>query len=96
MEGLLELNLVSTGFKAFAMLLIVLAVLMLVLFLLKRFSILRRESKGELPIKVLSSMPLSAKDRIEVVEISGEKIVLGVSPGGIKFLTKIKGLSDEQ
>lgn len=89
MDGLLDINLITTGMKTLAMLLIVLAVLIGVLFLLKKLSVFKQESKGEVPIKILSSMPLSTKDRIEVVEISGEKIVLAVSPGGINFLTKI-------
>lgn len=89
MEGFLGINLVTTGLKTLAMLLIVLAVLMGIIFLLKKLSVFKHESKGELPIKILSSLSLSTKDRIEVVEISGEKIVLAVSPGGINFLTKI-------
>ena len=89
MQSLLPLDLVSTGMKTFAMLLIVLAILLLVLFLLKKFSVFSRETKGEFPIRILSSLPLSPKDRVEVVDISGQKIVLGVSPSGIRFLTRI-------
>lgn len=89
MEGFVGINLVSTGLKTLAMLLIVLAVLIGVIFLLKKTTVFKRESKGELPIKVLTSLSLSTKDRIEVIEISGEKIVIAVSPGGINFLTKI-------
>ena len=85
----MELNLVTTGLKTLAMLFIVLAALMTVLFLLKKFSILKRESKGEISIKVLSTMALSAKSRIEIVQISDEKIVLCISPAGINFLTRI-------
>ncbi len=95
MEGFLGINLITTGLKTLAMLLIVLAVLIGILFLLKKFSVFKRESKGEVPIKILSSLSLSTKDRIEVVEISDETIVLAVSPGGIKFLTKIDRCHEE-
>jgi flagellar biosynthetic protein FliO len=94
MEGLLELNLVSTGIKTFAMLFVVLALLVAVLYFLKRFSIQAKETQGGVSIKALSSLSLSTKDRIQVVEIAGEKYVLGISPSGITLITKIIESSD--
>jgi len=44
---------------------------------------------------LLSSLSLTARDRIQVVEISGEKIVLGVSPGGITCITKLGDNAEE-
>jgi flagellar biosynthetic protein FliO len=96
MEGLFELNLVSTGIKTFAMLFVVLALLIIVLYFFKRYSTQGKEIKGDVRIKALSSLSLSTKDRIQVVEISGEKIVLGISPGGITFITKISDKSENQ
>jgi len=93
MNELFELNMVTTGIKTAAMLFIVLGLLLLVLYLMKRFLFLRREAKGDLAIKVISSLHLSAKDRIEVIEISGERIVLGVAPGNINYLTKLSDSS---
>ena len=84
-----EINLVSTGFKAIAMLCLVLGLLIVVLYLMKRFFFLRRKKEGNLFIKILASMALSPKQRIEVIEIMGEKIVLGVTPESIRFLTKL-------
>jgi len=95
MNGAFEVNLLSTGLKTAGMLLIVLALLIGVLFIMKRFSFFQRESRGELPIRVLSTKHLSPKERIEVIEISGEKIVVGISPNNITFLTKLKE-NDEQ
>jgi flagellar biogenesis protein FliO len=46
-------------------------------------------------IKALSSLSLSTKDKLQIVEIEGEKIVIGVSPGGINFITKIKAASQD-
>ena len=89
MDGISEINFISTGLKTAAMLFLVLGFLVLVLYLMKKFMSFRRGVEGDLIIRVLSSLHLSPKERIEVIEISGEKIVLGVTPGHISFLTKI-------
>ena len=95
MDGMFELNLMSTGLKILAMLFIVLGLLVLVLYIMKRFFSFRQGVKGDLFIKVLSSLHLSPKERIEVIEVSGERIVLGITPGNICFLTKLKGSHKE-
>ncbi|MFW6146914.1 MAG: flagellar biosynthetic protein FliO [Thermodesulfobacteriota bacterium] len=84
-----DINLLSAGFKAIAMLCIVLGMVILVLYLMKRFLFSRVATEGNIFMKKLSSMHLSPKQRIEVVEIMGEKIVLGITPGSINFLTKL-------
>ena len=95
MDGMSELNLISTGLRTVAMLSIVLGLLVLVLYLMKRFLFINRGPKGDLLIKILSSLHLSPKERIEVIEISGERIVLGITPGNITFLTKLEDLPGE-
>jgi flagellar biosynthetic protein FliO len=92
MDGMTEVSLLSTGFRAIAMLFIVLGLLILALYLMRRFLFFRRGAKGDLFIRILSSLHLSPKERIEVIEISGEKIVLGITPGNISFLTKLSDL----
>ena len=87
-------ELINTGIKTAAMLFIVLGVLVLLLYVMKRFMSPKGKYKGDLLIKVISSLYLSPKERIEVVEISGERIVLGVSPGNINFLTKLHRRKD--
>jgi flagellar protein FliO/FliZ len=96
MEGIAEINFISTGLKTAAMLFIVLGFLVLVLYLMKKFMTFRRGTDGDLLIRVLSSRHLSPKERIEVIEILGEKIVIGVTPGQISFLTKLdnQGVND--
>ena len=89
MEGVLDLNLVSTGIRTLAMLFLVLGLLVGTLYFLHRFSMRRRLTHGEADIRLLSSLSLSTRDRIQVVEIAGEKIVLGISPGGISCITKL-------
>jgi flagellar biosynthetic protein FliO len=96
MNGIFELNMITTGIKTAAMLFIVLGLLVLVLYLMKRFLFRRKEAKGDLAIKVISSLHLSAKERIEVIEISGERIVLGIAPGNINYLTKLSDSSGKE
>ena len=84
-----ELDLINTGLKTVAMLLIVLGLLVAVLYAMKRFIFAHKKTKGDLFIKILSTLYLSPKERLEVIEISGEKIVLGVTPGSIRFLIKL-------
>jgi len=80
----------GAGFKTFAMLCIVVAVLILVLFLVKRFSYLKNGfGRGQF-IKILSSHHVTPKERIALIDVVGEKIVIGITPGNITFLTKIE------
>jgi flagellar protein FliO/FliZ len=72
------------------MLFLVLGLLMLVLYLVKRFMTARNTVSGEVSLRVVSTLHLSPKERVEVIEISGEKIALGVSPGRINYLTRLK------
>ena len=91
----MELDLINTGLKTMAMLFIVLGFLILVLYLVKKFILPKGKTKGDMLIKVLSTLHLSSKERVEVIEISGEKIVLGVAPGSISFLTKLSDIKQD-
>ena len=91
---MLEMDLISTGIKTIAMLFIVLGFLFLVLILIKKYVSPKTKVKGDLSINVLSSLHISPKDRIEVIEVSGQRIVLGVTPGRINFLTKLQGANE--
>ena len=93
MGELLELNMVSAGVKTVAMLFVVLALLVLTLYIFKRFSNFHNHTTGEISIKTLSTLPLTPKDKLQVVQIEGEKIVVGVSPSGINYITKINPLA---
>jgi len=86
---MVEPELVNTGIKTMAMLFIVLGVLVLVIYIMKKFMSPKGKGKGDLIIKVVSSLYLSPKERVEVIEISGERIVVGITPGNINFLTKL-------
>jgi flagellar biosynthetic protein FliO len=88
-----EMDVINTGIKTIAMLFVVLGFLFLVLVLIKKYLSPKRKVKGDLAINVLSSLHISPKDRIEVIEVSGQRIVLGITPGRINFLTKLDGLT---
>ena len=90
------MDFLSAGIKTMAMLFLVLGLLVFVLYFMKRFMFKGRDSKGNVFIKVVSSLHLSPKERIEVIDVSGERIVLGITPGNINFLTKIGSTRDEE
>lgn len=59
-------------------------------------SIFRRRRGGadaseSFQMKTLSFMPLAPKQRLALIEICNEKILVGVSPGQISYLTTING-----
>jgi flagellar biogenesis protein FliO len=89
-------EIISAGSKAFAMLLVGLGLLIALLYGMKRFSVRRESGKGGVPIKVLSTFHFSPKERIEVVDIDGERIVLGIGQGNIHFLTKLLNRTGEE
>ena len=86
---MIEPELLNTGLKTVAMLFIVLGVLVLVIYIMKKFMSPKGKGKGDLIIKIVSTLYLSPKERVEVIEISGERIVVGITPGNINFLTKL-------
>ena len=90
------MDFLGTGIKTMAMLFLVLGFLVFVLYFMKRFLYKGRDSKGNVFIKVVSSLHLSPKERIEVIDVSGERIVLGITPGNINFLTKIGPSKDQE
>ena len=80
----------GTGLKTFGMLCIVLAILVMALFLMKRFFYLKNGFGNGQLIKILSSHHLTPKERITLIDVVGEKIVIGITPESITFITKIE------
>ena len=89
-QAMSQPDLWGTGLKTFAMLCIVVAILILVIFLMKRFFYLTDGSGHGQLIKILSSHHVSPKERIALIDVVGEKIVIGITPENITFLTKIE------
>lgn len=90
MEGITGFDFIGSGARAFATLCFVLALMVLVLVAMKKMIFYRQAGKKEAMIRRITSIPLSAKERIDVVEISGQKLVLGVAQGGISLLLKLQ------
>ena len=65
----------GAGLKTLAMLCIVLGILILVLFLLKRLSYLKQGSGHGQLIRVLSSYHMTPKERIALIDVAGQKMV---------------------
>jgi flagellar biosynthetic protein FliO len=80
----------GTGLKTFGMLCIVLAILVVVLLLMKRFFYLKDGLGHGQFIKILSSHHLTPKEHIALIDVVGEKIVIGITSESITFLTKIE------
>jgi len=70
------------------------AVIVLILgiaWLVKRYG--RGQSLGQGRIKVRAGMPLGQKDKLIIVDIDGEHLLLGVSPGRIVLLKELPAFS---
>ena len=95
MDSILDISLINTGIKTVAMLALVLGCLVFVLFFMRKFLRPGLRKKGDLDMKRLGAFYFSPKERIEVVEISGERIVLGVSPGCVNYITTLKDINED-
>jgi flagellar protein FliO/FliZ len=89
-QAISQPDLWGAGLKAFGMLCIVVAILILVLFIIKRFLYLKGGSGHGQFIKILSSHYVTPKERIALIDVVGEKIVIGITSDNITFLTKIE------
>jgi len=89
-QAMSQPDLWGTGLKTLGMLCIVVAILILVLFLMKRFFYLKDGVGHGQFIKILSSHHVTPKERIALVDVVGEKIVIGITPENITYLTKIE------
>jgi len=89
MEGIVDVSLVGTVLKTAVMLAVVLACMIGVLYAMRRFLPLGNRHQGDLDIKRIGAFYLSPRERIEVMDISGERIVLGVAPGRINYITTL-------
>ena len=72
------------------MLLVVLAILILVLWLIRRFSSQQGSGGQQGIVRMVASMYVAPKERIALVEVMGEKILIGITPQQISFLSRIE------
>ena len=70
-------------------LLLVIGLILLCAWLLKRMGSLQAGGSGVL--KLRASLAVGMKERVELVEAAGETLLLGVSPGGVTCLHRFEG-----
>jgi flagellar biogenesis protein FliO len=95
MDGITGLDFIGSGARAIASLCFVLALMVLLFIGMKRMALYRQKGQRDVMVKRISSIPLSAKERIDVVDISGQRLILGVSQGGISLLMRLPLENDE-
>lgn len=88
-----EPDLWYTFLKTFGMLAIVIGVLIAVLFLMKRFSIYGGNLPDKQIIKMIASFNLAPREKVVLLDVGGEKILIGVTAQNINFLSKIEDVS---
>ena len=75
--------------KTFSMLLLVLAVVILVFYLIRKFSTAKGVKGGKDFIKVLSMHHLSPKEKLVLLNVLGDTILIGVTPNNISKISSI-------
>ena len=77
-------------------LLVILGVIAVAAWLAKRFGNFKIGAQGQM--KVIGGISLGARERVVLLEVGGEQLLLGVAPGRIQTLhkmeTPLKGNSD--
>lgn len=84
----------ATMLKSFGMLLLVLAILILVLWLMRRYLTHPGSAGQQGVIRMLASMYVAPKERIALVDVLGEKLLIGITPQQISFLARIEDEKD--
>ncbi len=80
----------GTMLKSFGMLLIVLGILIVLLWVMKRYFV-RQGSMGQPDvIRLLASMYVAPKERVALIDVLGEKILIGITAQQISFLARIQ------
>ncbi len=72
-------------FQVLLGLIAVLALLAAIAWLLKRFNLAK--IAGNAPVKVVGGVAVGSRERVVVVEVAGQWIVVGVAPGQVNALT---------
>lgn len=80
--------------KSFSMLFFVLALLILAFYLIKKFSMFKASKTNYDIIKVLAVHHLSPKEKLVLLNIEKETILIGVTPSNITKLSNIENPID--
>jgi len=87
---MVDADLVTAGLKTFALLCVVLGILILVVYGMKKLSFFQEGVIQNGLINIVSSVHLAPRQRILLIDVAGEKILVGVTQDAITFLTKIE------
>lgn len=82
-------------FKSAAMLGVVIAALVLLLYIVRRFTSIRGAGKGREDIRVAAVHHLAPKEKLVLVDVLDRKILLGVTSQTITSLATFDGKTDE-
>lgn len=80
--------------QVFGALVFVVIVIFLLALLMRKFSMMPGASSG--PIKVISGISIGGKERLLLIEVGGEQILVGTSPGSIKKIHKLSSMLPTQ
>ena len=85
----------GTMLQSFGMLLLVLAVLVLVLWLMRRYLAHPGGAGRQGVIRMIASLYVAPKERVALVDVLGEKLLIGITPQQISFLagSRVKRIS---
>jgi len=82
--------------KAGGSLVLVLAVLLIVAFVLKRWGLFNKGSSDGNWIQILARKPLGPRHYLLLVQVQENMFLLGVSPEGIGFLSSLPGAATSE
>lgn len=82
--------------KSGAMLCLVLAVLVFFVFIMRRFAYQGGATGKNSPVKILSTTHVAPKERIVLVDVMGERLLLGVTAQSINTLARIPVNEDSE
>jgi flagellar protein FliO/FliZ len=80
--------------KSFGMLLLVLAALIFVLWVLRRYFTQSGVGGQQGVIRMIASLYVAPKERIALVDVLGQKLLIGITPQQISFLARIEDEAD--
>lgn len=73
---------------------LVIGFILLLAWFMKKSRLIQPMAQGQL--RVLSSLPLGTRERLLVVKVGEQQLLLGVTPGNIRFLCQLEQPLDEQ
>lgn len=81
--------------NAFVVMIIFVAGLAMLLFYLKRLAEKQRSIKNKMPLDIVAKQPVTQKSQIMVVEVEGERYMLGVTENNINLLTRLESSNQD-